>query len=380
MIRLTIPAIDDAEISAVTEVLRSGYLVQGPRVEAFERAVAERVGVSHAVAVSSGTAALHLALLSLGVGSSDLVVTTVYSWPATANVVELCGATPIFVDIDPATFNLEPNQLETTCRELFADRATAGAVKAILPVHAFGHPADMTAVMEIAGRYELPVVEDAACALGATWNGRPAGSIGRLGCFSFHPRKAITTGEGGMITTDNDGLAKRLRVLRNHGLDPMASDADFVEAGFNYRMTELGGAMGKVQLGKLDQLIDTRRQKAATYHRLLENTAIRAPLEAMGAASVYQSYVVQIPERVGEDQRQVIGQLRERGIEATIGTYHIPLTTFYSQKYGFSVADFPHADSVTRTAVTIPLHQHLEQDEQTQIVDTMLDLLDERKQ
>lgn len=240
MLRLTIPAIDDAEIAAVTEVLRSGYLVQGPRVAAFEQSLADLVGVRQAVAVSSGTAALHLALLALDIGPGDIVITTAYSWPATANVIELCGAETRFVDISLDDLNIDVVQLQAECERLQSDPSTRGRVKAIMPVHAFGMPANMTAIMEIANKHGLHVVEDAACALGASWAGKQCGSWGVLGCFSFHPRKAITTGEGGVVTTDDDSLADRLRTLRNHGLSPTAATPDFIEPGYNYRLTEIG--------------------------------------------------------------------------------------------------------------------------------------------
>ena len=369
MIRLTVPSIDDAEIAAVSAVLRSGYLVQGPRVKAFEDAVAERVGVSHAVAVSSGTAALHLALLSLGVGPDDLVLTTAYSWPATANVVELCGARPIFVDISPDTFNIAPVHLKETCRQLYQNASTAERVKAILPVHAFGQPADMTAIMRIAGEYALPVVEDAACALGAAWDGQPVGSMGRLGCFSFHPRKAITTGEGGMITTNDDALANRLRALRNHGLDANSPEPDFVLPGFNYRMTEISAALGPAQLGKLGQLIAMRRAKAETYDREFANSDIQPPVQATEADSVYQSYTVQIPDRGSMFHQSFVSEMRRQGVEVTIGTYHIPMTRYYCDRYEHRAGAFPATDSVSRRAVTLPLHQLLGASDQQRIVD-----------
>jgi dTDP-4-amino-4,6-dideoxygalactose transaminase len=244
VIRLSTPVVEDDDLDAVRQVLETGYLVQGRNVEEFEAAVASVVGTQHAVAVSSGTAALHVALLALGVGPGDRVATTAYSWIATANVIELCGAEPVFVDIDKATFNMDPAEL-----------ARVGDVKAVLPVHAFGLMADMEAI----GSYGLPVVEDAACALGATWAGRPAGSWGRAGCFSFHPRKAVTTGEGGMVVTDDGSVAAVARELRNHG----QADGQFVRPGFNYRMTDFQGALGVTQMAKLERVVTARRAAAA---------------------------------------------------------------------------------------------------------------------
>ncbi len=254
MIRLTIPSIEEDDLQAVCEVLRSGYLVQGEKVKGFEETVAGFVGTKYAVAVSSGTAALHLALMALLTRPKDLVVVTAYSFVATANVIELCGAQPVFVDTQPDTFNMDPNCLEKTLNRLMANTETAQRVKAILPVHSFGQMADMPAILDVARRYGLPVIEDAACALGAKLYGREAGTWGVMGCFSFHPRKAITTGEGGIITTNDETLARSLRALRNHGQDPDAKAPDFTFFGFNYRMTEFQAALGISQMGKVDRM------------------------------------------------------------------------------------------------------------------------------
>ncbi|HEX8686992.1 MAG TPA: DegT/DnrJ/EryC1/StrS aminotransferase family protein, partial [Pyrinomonadaceae bacterium] len=264
MIRLAVPSIGEEDLAAVREALASGYLVQGARVAAFEEAVAVYVGARHAVAVSNCTSALLLALMALGVGPGDRVGVTTYSWPATANVIALCGAEPVFVEIDAATYNMDPGRLEEAlaCHEL----------KAVLPVHAFGLLADMPAIMGLADRYGLAVVEDAACALGAAADGRQAGAWGALGCFSFHPRKAVTTGEGGVVTTDDDAAARRLRALRNHGLDPAAPGPDFILPGFNNRMTEMQGALGLTQMTKLDRIVAARRRAAARYDQLFEGS------------------------------------------------------------------------------------------------------------
>jgi dTDP-4-amino-4,6-dideoxygalactose transaminase len=374
LIRLTIPAIDQAEIDAVTEVLRSGYLVQGPKVAEFEEALAKLVGVQHAVAVSSGTAALHLALLSLNIGPGDIVITTAYSWPATANVIELCGAETRFVDISLDDLNIDVARLEAECEKLRSDPLTRGRVKAIMPVHAFGMPANMTAIMEIANKYKLHVVEDAACALGASWDGRPCGSWGALGCFSFHPRKAITTGEGGVITTNDNKLAERLRTLRNHGLSPTSQLPDFVEAGFNYRLTEMGAAVGTSQLTKFDSLLDLRREMAARYDALLQESPITPQREQAHERSVFQSYVVRLPSNFVN--RDIIAILREQGIESTIGTYHVPMTRFFREKYSIQLGDFPNADIAMQTALTLPLHHELTLEDQRFVAEQLMKTAD----
>jgi dTDP-4-amino-4,6-dideoxygalactose transaminase len=223
MIRLTIPSIEEDDLQVTRETLSSGFLVQGARVAEFEKSIASYVGVKHVIAVSNCTAALHLALLGLNTSAGDLVLVTTYSWVATANVIELCGAQPVFVDIQPNTFNMDPECLESALKRLKSTAETWRRVKAILPVHTFGQMANMTAIMSVADRYGIPVIEDAACALGAKWEEHQAGTWGVMGCFSFHPRKAITTGEGGAVATNDDQLARKLRALRNHGLDPDAT-------------------------------------------------------------------------------------------------------------------------------------------------------------
>ena len=376
MIRLTIPAIEEDDLQAVREVLASGHLVQGPRVAAFEQAVAEYVGCQYAVAVSNGTAALHLALLALDIRPGDIVLVTAYSWLSTANVIELCGAQPVFVDIQPDTFNIDPACLETALQRLMAVSATAQRVKAILPVHTFGQMAHMPAILEVANHYAVPVVEDAACALAATWRGRQAGTWGDMGCFSFHPRKAITTGEGGIVTTENSELARRLRALRNHGLDPEALAPDFIMPGFNYRMTEFQAALGLTQMHKLDRIITARRQHAAYYDALLSGTPLQTPIVNGNGASVYQSYVVLLPEQRTTHRQSLIRQLKERGIETTIGTWHMPMTTYFRQRYGYKTGDFPVTDWVFARAMTLPLYEELSARDQQYICDVVCDVLE----
>jgi dTDP-4-amino-4,6-dideoxygalactose transaminase len=266
MIRLTIPSIDEDDLHAVREVLASGYLVQGKKVAAFEQIVADYVGTKYAVVVSNCTAALHLSLLALDVRPGDLVLVTAYSWLSTANVIELCGAHPVFVDISPDSFNMNPDCLKKALERLMTATDSGRRVKAILPVHTFGQMADMPAILKLAELYNIPVIEDAACALGATLHGRQAGTWGMMGCFSFHPRKAITTGEGGILTTNDSALASRLRALRNHGQDPDASSPDFIMPGFNYRMTEFQAALGITQMAKLDRIIANDRISGSAWN------------------------------------------------------------------------------------------------------------------
>ncbi|RPJ28827.1 MAG: DegT/DnrJ/EryC1/StrS family aminotransferase [Chloroflexi bacterium] len=375
MIRLTIPSIEEDDLQVTRETLASGFLVQGPRVAEFEKSIASYIGVRHVIAVSNCTAALHLSLLALDVRAGDLVLVTTYSWPATANVIELCGAQPIFVDVEPDTFNMNPELLAETLDRLMATAETARRVKAIIPVHTFGQMADMTAIMEIANQHGIPVIEDAACALGAKWEGRQAGTWGVVGCFSFHPRKAITTGEGGAIITTNDQLARKLRALRNHGQDPEATSPDFIMPGFNYRMTEIQAAFGVTQMKKLDRIISARRQLAHQYDSLLENDPVLVPVVPAASWPVYQSYVTLLPEDVSPRRAEVIHQLKERGIETNIGTWHMPLTTYFRTRYGYRAGDFPSTDKVFVSSLTLPLYEKLNYEEQCTVIDRLREVI-----
>ena len=372
MIRLNVPSIDQDDLDAVCAVLRTGMLVQGPRVKAFEEALQPHTGAAHVVAVSNGTAALHLALLALDVRPGDLVLVTAYSWISTANAVEFCGAEPVFVDIDPRTYNMSPGALAAHLERLMAVASTRQRVKAILPIDAFGQIADLPAILELGQRYGVPVIEDAACSLGASVNGHPAGHLPRLATFSLHPRKAITTGEGGFITTQDAGLAWKLRALRNHGLDPDAASPDFVMPGYNYRITEFQAAMGLTQLAKMDRLIAARRRLAARYAELLAGSTLTAPFVPAGHEPVFQSYVCLLPPAAAPRRAALIASLREGGVETQIGTWHMPLTRYFRTRYGHQTGDFPAADDVFARAFSLPLYEGLSGSDQQRVVDQVL--------
>jgi len=351
-LRLTVPDVGSEELDAVREVFRSGMLVQGERVAALEAGVAARVGTAHAVACSSGTAALHLALLALGIGPGDEVVVPAFTYPATGNVVALCGATPVLADVRADTFALDPEH---------AAAALTPRTRAILPVHPFGLPADMEPLLALADARGLAVVEDAACALGARYGGRPCGSMGRMGCFSFHPRKAITTAEGGMVTTDDAELADRIRLLRNHGFVRDERGADFVAAGFNYRMSDVHAAIGVAQLAKLDAAIAARRQLAAAYAEALAGVEwLTLPAEPPGRCHIYQTYAVVVDE--GRDRDGLIAHLREGGVESTIGTYALHVLDFYRRTCGHAPEDFPVARSLYERTLALPIYRGMTAD------------------
>ncbi len=357
----------ESEYQAVVEVLRTGMLVQGPRVAAFEQAAQQWLSPGHqAVAVSNGTAALHLALVSLSIGLGDAVLLPTYSWPATANVVELVGAQPVFVDIDSRTYNLCPNDLSyriENCR----DRKN---LKAVMVVHAFGFMAEMEAITKVAAAHNLLVIEDAACALGSAWRGQAAGTIGHIGCFSLHPRKVITTGEGGLVASTNSEIARRLRALRNHGLDPEANTPDFIMAGFNYRMTDFQAALGITQLKRLAGLISRRRQLAELYNSLFAATPVTPQQCLAESLSNYQSYVVLLPN--GCHRNSIIEQLATSGIASNIGTYHIPLTSYYRNKYGFKPGDFPVTDALSERSLALPLHNDMSERDVRNVAETLI--------
>lgn len=367
MIRLAVPAVDESDVEAVRDVLLSGHLVQGPRVAEFERVVGTWAQTSAGVAVSNCTAALHLALLAIGVGHGDRVAVTAFSWPATANVIVLCGAEPVFVDVDPLTFNMDPVALRLALQR--------GRVKAVLPVHVFGCMADMPKINAIADEFGVPVIEDAACALGAELGGKRAGSWGIAGCFSFHPRKAVTTGEGGMVATSDAAIARTCRALRNHGMDPDANVPDFIMPGFNLRLTEFQAALGLVQMGKLSTLIASRRCQASLYNELLSDSELQLPVVADAAAHVYQSYVVLLPRSLAAHRGEIIARLKVAGVETTIGTYHMPMTTFFRRHSESRPGMFPVVDDVSARALALPVFASLTDDQQRQVAATLLNAL-----
>jgi len=344
MIRLAVPDIEEEEVAAAASVLRSGFLVQGPSVQAFEERVAAVVGTRYAVAVSSGTAALHLALLALGIGRGDEVIVPGFTHPATANVVEQTGARPVLVDIDLATFNVDPDALA---------RAVGPRTKALLPVHLFGLPAEMDRILAEAAAHALPVIEDAACALGASYGGRCCGALGKVGCFSFHPRKVITTGEGGLLATDDDALAERLRRLRNHGQALEGGRGRFLEAGLNYRMTDFQGAIGVAQMQRLPAIIERRAAVARMYGSALRSwPGVSLPAIAARARPVWQSYVVLLRE--GADRDAVQARLREDGIETTLGTYAVAAQPHYRHH-----PPLPRSFAAQQRSLALPLHTRL---------------------
>ena len=340
-IRLARPDLGDAELAAVAEVLASGQLTMGPRVEAFERALATAVGTAEAVSVSSGTAAIHLALLALGVGVGDEVIVPAYTFPATANAVELCRARAVLVDVDPETFLVRP--------ELVADAVTE-RTRAVLAVHLFGRPVAWEE-LQTAVAQDVVLVEDAAGALGATYRGTPCGALGLLACLSFHPRKIVTTGEGGAVTTDEAGLAAAVRRLRHHGI-VAGHPTDIAAPGFNYRLADVLCALGLPQLERLESLLAARERVAGWYGARLEHL-VGTPSADDGDRHGWQAYVVTLDRR-----DEALAGLRAEAIEAQIGTYAVHRLSAYHDR-----GSFPGADAAFERALALPLAGTMTEDE-----------------
>ncbi|MGM0953502.1 MAG: UDP-4-amino-4,6-dideoxy-N-acetyl-beta-L-altrosamine transaminase [Pseudomonadota bacterium] len=372
--------IDQSDVDAVVEVLTSDYLTQGPKVPEFESKIADYVGASHAVAVNSGTSALHVACKALGLGADDWLWTTPITFVASANCGLYCEAQVDFVDIDPATWNLCPKALE----EKLVQAERAGRLPAIVVVvHLCGEPCDMQAIGELAQRYGFHVVEDASHALGARYQGEPIGCCrySDVAVFSFHPVKTITTAEGGMAVTNSKTLARDMALLRSHGItrDPgqMTHEPDGpwyyqqVELGFNYRMTDLQAALGISQADKLERLVARRHELALRYDRLLASFPLVRPYRNPENYSGMHLYVVRLKtDEVARTHRDVFERLRDQGIGVNL--HYIPVHTQpYYQALGFEPDDFPEAMNYYRQAITLPLFGTMQDSEQDQVVDAL---------
>jgi perosamine synthetase len=329
-IPLTRPYFDDEELEEIRDVLDSGWVSQGPKTKEFEDAFAKYVGAKYAVAVTNCTAALHLSLLGIGIEKGDEVLVADFTHPATGHSVLYCGAKPVFIDVDLRTYNIDPNLIEEKITE---------KTKAVIPVHTFGQPADMDAIMKIARDYDLRVIEDAACAHGAKYENKFAGTIGDTGCFSFHARKGMTTGEGGMVVTNDDKLAEEIRSLSVYGtVSTWAREKsdkfivlEFVKLGYNYKMSDISAAVGVTQLRKLDKLIEKKRFLAKYWdERIQELEFIEPPYCSKDVKHVYQSYVTLVDKRI--NRNKLIELTRNKGVQTQIGTYACHVQPVYNSK------------------------------------------------
>lgn len=350
------PYFDSEELKEIEKVLSSGWVSQGPEVKEFETRAAEYLGVRHAIAVINCTSALHLSLLAMGIQKDDEVLVADFTFPATGHAVLYCGATPMFVDVDMKTYNLDPALIEEKITE---------KTKAIIPVHTFGQPASMDEIMHTAQENGLPVIEDAACAFGATYKGTYAGMIGDIGCFSFHARKGMTTGEGGMVVTNDSRLADKIRMLSVFGMvsawDREESSEfvipEFIELGYNYKLSDINAAVGVVQLRRLNKIIERKQQLAQYWNEILGSIDwIEAPYVSKDVTHIYQSYVVLVDKRISRNK--LITILKEKGVQAQIGTYASHIQPVYNSK-----DSCPHSLEVFERSLALPMYYALKEEE-----------------
>jgi len=371
-IPISLPSMGIEEWEALKEPIESGWITQGPKVKEFESLFAKRHKVKHALAVSNCTTALHLALIACGVKAGDEVIVPAFTWVSTANAVIYCNATPVFVDVDPITFNIDLKQI--------AAKITS-KTKAIIPVHLFGLCADVDYIKT--NFPQLKIIEDGACAAGSALNGKPAGGLGDVGCFSFHPRKSITTGEGGMLTTNDDAIAAHLDMLRNHGASISEEQrhhgpkpyilAAYDLVGYNYRMTDLQGAMGVVQLSKLDMFINERAKWAAYYTEQLKDIAwLRTPIVPEGYAHGWQSYVTFVDESIAPMMRnEMMEVLQQKGIATRPGTHAVHMLGAYANSLNIQPQDFPGAFACDQYSMSIPLHNKMAHEDFDYIIEAL---------
>lgn len=360
IIHISTPSMGKEELEALKTPIETGWITSGPKVREFENKFAERHQVNHSIAVTSATTALHLALVAIDIGPGDEVIVPAFTWVSTANVVLYQGANVVFCDIDPYTYNIDPNKLK--------DKLSS-KTKAIIVVHLFGLCSPMDEIKSIVGN--IPIIEDGACASGSDYKGIPAGGLGLIGCFSFHPRKSITTGEGGMITTNDNKLAEKIQVLRNHGASISEEQRhngdkpyllpDFNVLGFNYRMTDLQGALGVVQLSKLDKFINERNKWAKYYiDKLSCLDWLHLPRYSNDYRHGWQSFVMLVDESKSPLSRNdIMEKLQSDGISTRPGTHAVHMLNFYSKKYKIKPKDYPGAEIANNTSISIPLHNKM---------------------
>ena len=381
-IPLAKPLLDNMEFTAVKTPLESGWLVQGPLVQQFETLVAQYCDVPYAVATSSCTTALHLSLLAAGIRPGDKVLVPSFTYVATANAVEHAGAEPVFIDIDAGTFNVSIAALEAYLKGCM--NGGLPIPKALIPVHLFGLCADMAPIQRICEKYSMTIIEDAACAIGSFIDRKSAGSFGSTACFSFHPRKVITTGEGGMVVTGDKKTATQLKVLRDHGAEisdharhtgSVGELPEFNKLGYNYRMTDIQGALGTAQMAKLPDILMMRKALARTYKQMLSDIPwLSPPTCPKGYTHTYQSYVCRIeiedhsPQDLGKIRSTLMKHLDDKGVAARPGTHAVHFLGYYRGKYGLLPDHCPNALKAHHNAITLPLYPGMTEKEQTYVV------------
>lgn len=359
-IPMMIPDINDADIAEVVKVLKSGNLVHGVNCLKLEEEIAKLIGVNHVSVVANGTASLILALKVLGIGEGDEVIIPALSFVATANAVELVGATPVFVDVEIDTFNIDVNQIEAKI---------TSKTKAIMPVHEFGLACDIEKVASIGEQHGLYIVEDAACALGASVNGKMVGSFGQLASFSLHPRKAITSGEGGIVVMNDKSLHDKVNQLRNHGIH-YADSIEFVEAGYNFRLTDFQASLVLSQLGRFKQQINDKRKVADMYLKGINSPLIKLPTVPSYTEHTWQTFHVILDEKL--DRKEIINNLKQKNIGSGPGAQCIPEVSFYKKKYNLnSETEFPNASLAYHQGLAIPMYANIGEEEVQYVIDNL---------
>ena len=402
-IPVTTPYFDGEEQQAAAEAISSGWVAQGPRVAEFERQIAAHEGIREGVATTSCTTALHLAMSAQGLGAGMDAIAPAFTFVATENSIVATGATPVMTDIHRETFNIDVEKTREIIETRYVkkdgktvNRETGNTLWGIVPVHEFGLCCEIDGINAIAKEYGLTVIEDAACALGAKIGERHEGGFGNTSCVSFHPRKSITTGEGGMVMTDDSALAKRMRELRTHGSTVSADARDkgkgfllpeFPEAGYNYRMTDINAAVGLAQIKKLDYSIEEKRKRAALYNEIIraKMPELITPVEPEGWFHTYQSYVCMLDyEKLGKKsiaeggalRNELLQRLEDQGIATRQGTHAVHMLGYYKKRFGYQPEDFVNAYACDHLSITLPLYIGITDEDQEYVIDCMRKTID----
>jgi perosamine synthetase len=383
-----LPVIEEEEIREVLDVLKSGWITTGPKVKLFEREFAEYVGCKHAIAVNSCTAALHLALEAVGIGEGDEIITTPMTFAATTEVIRYFKARPVFVDIDPTTMNLNAELLEKTIQER-CEYGDGKRIKAIIPVHYAGYPCDMDAILALASRYGLSIIEDAAHAFPTFYKRKMIGTLGDITCFSFYATKNITTGEGGMITTENEEYADRMRIMSLHGISKDAWKRytaegswyyEIVAPGYKYNLTDIAAGLGVAQLRKADAFLKRRRHIADRYHEAFkELKELDLPLvdeEKEGTTHAWHLYVIRLNlQRLQIDRNKFIEELRRKGIGTSVHFIPLHIHPYYRETYGYRSDDFPVAFETYQRIISLPIHARMTEGDVERVIASVTDVV-----